>query len=564
MKKQSFIMGSAILIVSVFITKFLGMFYRIPLANLLGGTGMAYFSCAYSVFMPVFAIAVTGIPTAVARMVAENMALGRYRNVRKIRRVAMLSFCTVGGVLTVILILLSSPLCRYIVAEPLSRLSVIAISPCILIGVVTSVERGYYEGLCNMIPTAVSEIIEAVFKIVLGLGLAVLTSRYCENSFEQTSTVFGRLCSDAEQARLEALPYIAAASILGVMLANLLSCIYTVICYKVCGDGITKQMLADDGSTMRMRQLLKKLTRLCVPIAIASVITTLTALVDLITINRCLSVAYTKSPTEFLSRLGSAITDKITPDMLPSFIYGSYAGLAVTVFGIVPSLTAMFGKSILPSVSQSRIKGDLTTLHRSIHGVMLLSSIVSVPSGIAISVFSDEILSLLYGGRTAEIAASRDALTAMGPGIMFLGIAVPLFSVLQAIRKPDAPVKIMLIGCIVKLLGNLIMIPVPKLNIVGAGISTTACYAVICFLAITEIKKETGIKFDASAIIIKPLLSAILCVETAYLFNKLACNMLEERICFAISIIIAVNIYILSLCLLSVLPKSEVKRFFSY
>lgn len=96
MKKQSFLFGSIILVISVIISKIIGLLFKIPLANILGGTGMGYFSCAYAIFMPVYAISVTGLPAAVSRMVAENMAFERYANVRKIRRVATITFSAVG------------------------------------------------------------------------------------------------------------------------------------------------------------------------------------------------------------------------------------------------------------------------------------------------------------------------------------------------------------------------------------------------------------------------------------------------------------------------------------
>ena len=88
MKRQGFIKGSAILLAMVLITKILGLLYKIPLTNLLGGTGMGYFASAFSVFTPVFAIVVSGIPSTMARLTAENYALERFSNMRHTKRTA--------------------------------------------------------------------------------------------------------------------------------------------------------------------------------------------------------------------------------------------------------------------------------------------------------------------------------------------------------------------------------------------------------------------------------------------------------------------------------------------
>ena len=99
MKRQGFIKGSAILLAMVLITKILGLLYKIPLTNLLGGTGMGYFASAFSVFTPVFAIVVSGIPSTMARLTAENYALERFSNMRHTKRTAFFLFTIISATL---------------------------------------------------------------------------------------------------------------------------------------------------------------------------------------------------------------------------------------------------------------------------------------------------------------------------------------------------------------------------------------------------------------------------------------------------------------------------------
>lgn len=562
LKKQGFILSSAILIGTVFITKILGLIYKIPLTNILGGTGTGYYSCAYAVFMPMFAISVSGVPAAMSRMISENAAFERWKNVRKIRRVSRIFFLGVGFCFTFLTLALAYPLCRYVIKEPAALWSVIAIAPCILIGAVMAVERGYYEGLRNMTPTAISEIIEGVFKIIFGLGFAYKALVYTKSSFERTGAVFGIVCSTAEEVRLASLPYVAAASVLGVTAANAVSCLWIIITYKIKGDGITQNMLRKDESTDRMRFLLKKLICLAIPIAVASVITTLTSMVDLITINRCLSFAINKNEELFFRKFGLIVSAQTTKEMLPNFIYGSYTGLAMTVFGLIPSFTSMFGKSILPAVSEEWSKGNKVAVSKHINAVLFITGLIAIPSGIGISVFSENILRLLFPGKNAEIIASYESLEIMCAGMIFLALSVPIFSILQAIGKPKIPVRIMLFACIIKMVMNILLVSVPEINILGAGIATTACYTIIFLCSLWELLRLTGIKIDYVKLFAKPFFASVLCGAAAKLSYNFLYNRIISPLDLFISILFGVIIYIFALYLLSVLTKNELKTIF--
>ena len=221
-------------------------------------------SCAYAIFMPIYAASVTGLPAAVSRMVAENMAFKRYSNVRKIRRVAVLGFAAVGIFCSLLIVALAKPFTVFIQNEKAFP-AVIAIAPCIFFGAIISVYRGYFEGLRNMFPTAISQIIESLIKLGAGLGFSYAALIYTENTFLKTGVVFGVACESLEKANQIALPYVAAAAIAGVTTSTGISLIYLLIRYRFGGDGITKEMLLQDKSTDRMRHLLKGLLKIVVP-----------------------------------------------------------------------------------------------------------------------------------------------------------------------------------------------------------------------------------------------------------------------------------------------------------
>lgn len=563
MKRQGFLKGSAILLGMVIITKALGLIFKVPLTHILGGTGMGYFSSAFAVFTPIFAIVVSGIPSTIARMTAENYAFERFRNVRKIKRCAMILFSILGILAAGIVILMSRFLSANVIKEPNAIWALLAIVPSIPAATVMSVERGYYEGLKNMLPTAISEIIETIFKLIFGLGFAFLVLNYAKEQYYATGGCFGEYCSSLDEAIYTALPFITGASVLGVSFSTCMASIYIIISGKIHGDGITEQMLRLDRSTDKTYSLFSSLIKNAFPIAIASVITTLTNILDLISINSCIKRAMSADKSLF----ASFINENLTREMIPNFVYGSYSGLAMMVFGLIPTLTAMFGKSILPSLSESWAKKDKKSIKKNLSGMLLITSVIAFPSGIGISTLAKEILEFLFGGRADEISIAAMPLCILGLGVIFQAISIPCFSALQTIGKPHLPVIISLTGGAVKLIGNIILIPIPQINIMGAAISTVASQGVICIWSIGAMLSAAKIKINYKDIYIKPLFASILCGITARFSFDIAIkyffSIINFRILVGFSILFAVIMYFFSLYLLCVLPKNQIKALFN-
>lgn len=557
MKKQSFLKGSAILLASVVITKLIGALFKIPLSNLIGGTGMGYFSSAYGLFMPVYALSVTGLPTAVAKLTAENSAFEEYKTVRKVKHIALILFSMIGLAASLFLILTAKPFTEYITETPEAMPAVIAIAPSVFFGCVMSVYRGYYEGLRNMYPTAVSQVIEAIIKLIFGLGGAYSVLWLGENKPEMLLNIIQKISFAETRPSLSEilLPYASAAAVFGITVSTAAGTLFLILRSKISGDGIIKQQLNTNTINIPSKSIAKQLILIMVPAAIGSLVTNLTSLIDLATISKCVKFAVQKLPETFSYLC-------LPKDEIPNFVYGSFIGLAVTVFNLIPSITNMFGKGILPNLAEAWAVKDNERIKKSIDSVILVTDLIAIPSGIGISVLSHEILTFLFGNRAAEIAVCERSLTALGIGIIFLSLSAPIFSMLQAVGKSSAPVKIMIVGVIIKLIGNLILIPIPFLNVTGAAISTTLCYAVICFLAIRTLSKSTNTKINFLAISLKPLYSGILCGITARIVYDFSERFLSDTVSLLVSIAFSGAIYLISAYLFGIFTKRMLKNFF--
>lgn len=553
-------MGSFILGTTMLITKALGMIYKIPLTNILGGTGMGYYSSAFTVFMPLYAIAASGIPSAMSMVVAESYAFERYKNIRRIKHVSLIGFSFISLLATLLMILLAYPISKYISGDSKSYLCVIAIAPSILAGSIMSVYRGYYEGLRNMLPTAISEIIESILRVALGLGGAYLAIFIATRGFDKNGTVFGQTVSNPNDVLNAATPYISAFSLFGVTLSTLVATVYCALRSRISGDGITKQMIASDIVTDRMRTIFKSVFLLAFPIAISSVITTVISMIDLATIPPIIKSLYEKNNN---INLFKTIGDQINSKDIPNFVYGSFVGIALTIFGLVPSLTSIFGKSSFANVAACYSKKNMTALEKSANAALFSTNFIAIPCSLGLMILCKPALSLFFGTRPLEVSISVQPLMYLCIGMIFISITVTTFSLLQAVGNVKAPLKILMAGLIIKLILNITLMNIERLNINGAAISTSASYMFIGICAIKSFIKCTGIKIDIITTTIKPLFAGILS-SVVILFSFIFINERQNQIISLFSsIIIGGIMYILFMCLLSVFNKNTIKSLFS-
>jgi len=524
MKKQSFLKGSLLLTASAIFAKICGALFKLPLTALLGGTGMGYFSCAYGLFLPLYAILVTGLSTAVARPVADFTARGRHRSAYKIRNTARI-LCFIMGMAGMLLAVMGAKFFTLQTSgSPEAYPAVLIMTPAVLFSCLTAVERGYCEGLCSMTPTALSQAAEALVKLTAGL--------YFSRLFFHSPPLPG-YPPEANGA---------FGAVLGVTLSTAAGYLYLMIRNLIHHEKTFSQETPPSG-----RQILHLLLKLMIPAALGALMTNLTSLIDLLTMMRNFTAMLNASPDLFYQK--ASLSKDIPPSEAAAFVYGSFMGLSVTVFNLVPSLTNMLAKSVLPCTAQAWSAGNHHQAADYARQVLLLTGLAAIPAGCGIFALSDGILRFLFSGRDAEIRAAVPGLRWLAPGLIFLCMAFPVFSLLQAIGREDLPVKVMLPGAAVKLLCNLLLIP--QSCTAGAALSTSICYALILILALICLRRELG----ESLHLIKPLCGqiwgGILCALAAYLSYDRLLPHVPHRTAFILSVGLAVLMYIFALCMTS-------------
>lgn len=532
--------------VSMIIVKFIGAVFKIPLSRMLGVTGMAYFSASYTLFTTIYALTVTGLSTAVAKITAQYSEQQRHNDCREVLKVSKRIFILLGVFGTLLMLLLARQFSVMIKSEN-SYLAILVMSPAILFSAGMAAYRGYYEGLSNMLPTGISQVVEAVVKLISGIGISYGVFYYAKKCFFENKLFFGQHIASAEDITLVALPYGAAGAMLGITLSTLAGLLYILIRHKYKGDGITKSELADDLKKRTSKDITKSLIKCAVPITLSAVVINLSSLIDLMTISGRLVYAYENNKEYFDGIYGAYIKGG---QQMNEYIYGAYT-LAITVFNLVPAFTGLFAKSALPNVTCAWVSGNRLRLKTSIEEVIKITSIIAMPAGLGIFVMAKPIVRILYGAQNGVIESVAPILSLLGISAIFIALVGPIFAVLQGMGRVDLPVKFMLVGAVVKVLLNYLLVGIKQININGAAYSTGVCYAIILILCIAAIKRLTNLNLNYLEIFIKPLVAGILCGVTAGIISNLS----DTDITAVIAILSAGVVYILSLIVMGSLKN---------
>lgn len=555
--KQGFIHGTIVLMSATMIVKVIGMIFKIPLANILGGSGMGYFMTAYGLFNPLYALAIAGFPVAVSKLVSESAAKKQFKDVKKILKISYLLFF-ISGLTGFLLMFCGSRFFAQAVNNPDAFLAVAAMSPAIFFGCMMASLRGYYEGLSNMYPTAFSQIAEALAKLTFGILIAVFVIDTCLNQFYTTGAVLGTAVSSLEDAYTIILPIAAAGAILGITISTAFGVLYLFLRHWFKGDGITKAQIAGAPPAKSGKTIVKSLIKIAVPVCMSAILVNITSLIDLMSIMNRLTVALERAPTVVMEMYAGLLPASIEAADIPNFLYGSYAGLAVTIFNLVPSITTAIGVSALPAVASAWALRSDKLMKRNVESVLKIASFIAIPAGLGIFAMSEQILMLLFSSRGAEVMIAAPVLRMMGLGVIFVAIATPVNSMLQAIGRVDLPVKLMLIGAGFKLAINYIFVAVPHINIKGAPYGTIVCYSFIVIVSLVVLIKETKVKINYGNVFMKPLFAGIFCAITAATAYSYLARLSSSRLITLVSIGIGGLFYAILLFLTGAITREDV------
>ncbi len=556
---QSFLKGAMVLGSSMVIVKIMGMIYKILLSNMYGGVGTGLFNSAYALYNPLFMLSTAGFPIAISRMVSESITKKRYRDVRQIHKLSVPIF-VIAGLLCFLAMVIGSFIYVKIIKAENTIFALLCLSPTIFFGCLMSIYRGYFEGMRNMAPTAISEVIEASCKLFLGFTASYITMQICLNQYHSSGYVLGIECASETEAHNAAVPLAIGAAITGISLGSLFGFVFLFIKYKRMGDGISVSDLRSSPPPRSNREIITTMVKTAIPIGLGSIIMSLADMIDSTLVNKRIYSIMETNPDALLNVYGSLIPDDVYySNSTHTYLYGCY-GIALTLMMLVTAVTQVFGTTALPSVTAAWTSGNKERMKQSMETVLRVTVLVTIPSGIGMSVLAEPLLSLIYSGPAVanEVEIGSKVLAVMGISVIFIATSTPLCSMLQAVGRMDVPLKLFTIGMIMKIIVNYILVGIPEINIQGANVGSIVCYGFVTVVAMFILCRETKITPNFISIFIKPLIAAIICGVAAYFAEIFFDLFLVQRAATIMAILVAIVVYIIALLLLRAIKREDI------
>ena len=506
-KPNTFFGGAAILAMGILVVKVIGLFYKIPLVNIIGSEGSADFNNAYNIYSVLLTISTAGLPVAVSKMVSEANALGRQNQVHKVFRLSLAAFLTLGVVSFLIMYFGSEQLAG-MMHDSLAAAGIRALAPAVICVGCLSAFRGYAQGHGNMTPTAVSQILEALCKLVIGLGLAYWLVRAGQPSHVA-----------------------AAGAITGVTVGTILALAYMI--FNFVSTRMREEKDTQDAPDSA-RRILSTLMKIAIPITISSSMVGIVTVIDSALVQGQIQKVLISDPdswalyqqvvdfapleaardawqqavssgaaAEAVSQLYGAV--ELAAENISRSLYGNYSG-ALTIYNLPLSLMAAITASVIAAVSAALARRDRRGAARITGSALRITALLAFPMGVGLFVLGTPIIRLIFPELDASVAGPL--LSTLGIASIFVCLMLVCNSVLQAHGFINLPVVIMALGGVVKIVTNYNLVAVPTIGISGAPVGNLLCFGLCMVLYLVVIARVIHGRPDYLPLLAKPAAAA--------------------------------------------------------
>ena len=535
-RQNTFFGGAAILAVGILVVKLIGMFYKIPLVNIIGAQGNSDFSNAYNIYAVLLTISTAGLPVAVSKLVSEANALNRQNQVRSIFRTSMVLFLALG-LLSFLLMYFRADWLAEMMHDTKAAAGIKALAPAVVCVGCLAAFRGYTQGHQDMVPTSVSQIIEAMCKLVVGLALAWWLIKAGQPD------------------------YIAAAgAITGVTVGTVVALAYMLIRYTLRRS--REQGRADDRPDS-MGGIMADILRIAVPITLSASMVGIVTVIDSSLVQGQLQRALLEKPAcwelyrDFIdfaplqaaldswkaalpegqgatialltqqAEQGAAGAQQLR-ELLESVsrtLYGNYSG-ALNIYNLPTSLMAAITASVIPAVSGALARRDRRGAGKITGSALRITALLAFPMGVGLFVMGTPIMQLLYPALSAQLAGPL--LSTLGLATVFVCMMLVCNSVLQAHGFVNLPVLVMLLGGGLKIVTNYHVVVQPGIGIYGAPMGNILCFGLCLALDLVVIARVIPKRPAYLPIFVKPLLASLVMGGAAWAVNGLLTRLLSH------------------------------------
>lgn len=514
-RKETFIQGILALMFSQVLIKIFGLIQTLYLTNRegFGDKGNSIYMNGYHIYALLLAISSIGVPNAIAKLISERLALGDNKGAQRIFRIAFATFAVIGFVGTLFLFFGANYIANNFLYVPEAEFTIKTLSPAIFFVSISSVMRGYFNGRQEMAATSKSQTFEQVFKTILTVALVELAV-FMTNQNTVVMATFATIATS---------------------LATILSFIYLFRFYKIARRDINVEnkpgVETEKGS---VKSIVKKILGVSIPISISSILSSINKNVDSFTVVRLLK-----------PKLGEKANE----------LYGILSGKVDILTSMPLAFNIAFATALVPAISAARVKNDKETINNRISFSLLVTLLIGLPCTVGMLVYADGILNLLFPAESA--GAMLLAISAFT--IFFTALAQTINGALQGLGKVKVPAIALGCGVFVKLIANLVLIPIEGIYANGAAIGSVLCHIVSFSIVYYTLRKTVKLQFKLHRLMIRPVLATIIMMIFSYASYLFIMNLASSiRLATIIAIVVAIIVYAISVVLLKIFSKSDI------
>lgn len=509
--KQSFVRGAAVLAAAGAISKLLGAIYRIPLARMIGGEGMGLYQMAYPIYTTILALATAGVPVAISVLVARRESQGLSGDSQRLLSVSLILLGTIGFCLSAALFLAAPYLASRVLHEPRASLALAAIAPAITFAALMSVWRGYFQGHQWMLPTAVSQVVEQLVRVIFVLVLAFFLLP-------------------------RGLTYAAAGATFGAVMGGIAGLLVLMGFYTWFRKKKKAEVKVFNVSGESNRELALNMVKLAVPISLGSVVVPLVQMLDAVIVpGRLASIGYT--------------TARATE------LYGQLSGMASVLINLPTIFTISIATSLVPAVSEAVASSGNRAAIERINNGLRLGAMIAWPCALGLFVLATPIMDLLFATPEAGIP-----LMPLSFSVLVLAAFQISSASLQGMGRADLPLRHLIVTGLIKVIMNYTLTGMPMLGIMGPGFGTVLAFGIGSCLNLFRLVRLSGIKIEVHRHLRIAFCGIVMGVGVKYLYDFMVLAALDSHLATLVAIMLGAAIYGVLLALYGELDRVLIRR----
>lgn len=505
MRKQSLVKASIILGVAGILTRFLGLFFRWPLIMLIGDEGIGYYQMSYPLYMFFIAMA-SGVPVAISKMISEKNATNDIYGSFEVMKESAILMTIIGTGTTLVLFFFAKPIILFLKWDPKAYYSLIGISFAPLVISFVTIFRGFFQGLQNMTPSAISQILEQIGRVIFGVGLAVfLLPRGIE--------------------------YSAGGAAFGATAGAVIGGTYLYSNYRKIKKQYEVKKIKSNP------EILNTILKIAIPISLGTTVSSIMNLIDSILVpQKLLDAGFTSTQATVL--------------------YAQLTGKASVIINIPLTLSMAICTSLIPIIAENFILKKQKELKNKIDSSLKMATVIAIPCTFGLFFLAEPVMKFIFPGKFEGI----EILKYLSLTIPFIIITQTTTAILQGTGNYIKPVINLLIGCIIKIVLTCVLVPMEAFNIYGAVIASFGAYIAVSILNVLTMKFTLRVRFSLYEIIMKPAYASVIMMLFVLIsYNTIYKNTTSNGISCLISIFLGMIIYIILIIIFRVFNIEEIK-----